>query len=282
MSGSGATMKPVPGRPGDPQRVRLSHVEWVAERLSDRDWQIIEAMNRLRLMSGQQLERGYFAALTGHARAVVRGRVLRRLVHWQVLAVLPRRIGGAARGSAGAAFALGATGVRLCTERPATTSMPRVRYPVAPTERSVRHTLAVSELYVGLMEQARMQGAQVIAFEAEPASWWPNGLGGFMKPDAYVCLTLGRVREHWWVEVDLATESLPTVKRKLLAYLDFVERGQLGPGNLVPRVLVSCMTPARCAALRSVVTKLPTPAADLFVALADREANAFLLQSLQE
>jgi len=275
-------VQPVPGRPDDPQRVRLSHVEWVAERLSDRDWQIVEAVNRLRLMSGQQLERGYFAALAGHARTVVRGRVLRRLVRWQVLAVLPRRVGGAARGSAGAAFALGTAGARLCAERPATTSMPRVRHPVAPTERSVRHTLAVSELYVGLMEQARMQGAQVIAFEAEPASWWPNGLGGFMKPDAYVCLTLGRVREHWWVEVDLATESLPTVKRKLLAYLDFVERGQLGPGNLVPRVLVSCMTPARCAALRSVVTKLPTPAADLFVVLIKYEVAAYVLQSLKE
>lgn len=120
MSESGATMQPVPGRPGNPQRIRLSHVEWVAERLSDRDWHIVEATNRLRLMSGQHLERLYFAALTGHTRAVVRGRVLRRLVHWQVLTVLPRRVGGAARGSAGATYALGATGAQLCAERPTT------------------------------------------------------------------------------------------------------------------------------------------------------------------
>lgn len=93
---------------------------------------------------------------------------------------------------------------------------------------------------------------------------------------------MGNVREHWWIEVDLATESLPTVKRKLLAYLDFVERGQLGPGNLVPRVLVSAVTPVRCAALRSVIARLPAPAADLFVALSDHEAAAHLVQSLQE
>jgi Replication-relaxation len=283
MSASGPTSQPVPGRPSEPQRVRLSHVEWVAERLSDRDWQIIEAMNRMRLMSGSQLERLCFAALAGHARTVVRGRVLRRLVHWQVLTILPRRIGGAARGSSGSVFALGAAGARLCAERPATTTtMPRVRHPGAPTERSVRHTLAVSELFVGLVEHAYMQGAQVIAFEAEPASWWPNGLGGFIKPDAYAVLTLRDVREHWWVEVDLATESLPTIKRKLLAYLDFIERGQLGPGKLVPRVLVSTVTAARCVDLRSVIAKLPPPAADLFVALSHHEAAAHLVQSLQE
>jgi hypothetical protein len=220
--------------------VRQSHVEWVAERLSDRDWQIIEAINRLCLMSGNQLERLCFATLSGHARSVVRGRVLRRLDHWQVLTVLPRRIGGAARGSSGSVFALGATGARLCAEQQVVAmTQERVRHPGMPTERSVRHTLAVSEVYVGLVEQARPQGAQIVAFEAEPTSWWPNGLGSFLKPDAYTLLALGNVRDHWWVEVDLATESLPTVKRKLLAYLDFIERGQLGPSNLVPRSVAS-------------------------------------------
>jgi hypothetical protein len=271
------------GRAGDPQRVRLPHVEWVAERLSDRDWQIIEAVNRLRLMSGSQLERLCFATLAGHTRVVVRGRVLRRLVQWQVLIVLPRRIGGASRGSSSSVYALGATGARLCAERQgATMAQKRVRHPSAPTERSVRHTLAVTDLYVHVVELARKQSAHLVVFEAEPASWWPNGLGGFIKPDAYACLTRGTVREHWWVEVDLATESLPTIKRKLLTYLDFVERGQLGPGNLVPRVLLSCLTPSRCAALRSVIVKLPPPTAELFVALADHEAAVYMLQSLKD
>ena len=82
--------------------------------------------------------------------------------------------------------------------------------------------------------------------------------------------------------MDLATESLPTIKRKLLTYLDFVERGQLGPGSLVPRVLVSAVTSVRCAALRSVIARLPAPAAELFVALSDHEAATHLVQSLRE
>jgi hypothetical protein len=264
------------------ERGRQQRVAWLAERLSDRDWQIVEAVNHLRLMSGGQLERLCFAALVGHTRAVVRGRVLRRLVNWRVLTVLPRRIGGATRGSSGSAFALDAAGMRLCAERQMGAAVPqRVRHPGAPTERSVRHTLAVSEFAVSVVEQARLHGAQIVAFDAEPASWWPNELGGYIKPDAYVCLALGNVREHWWVEIDLATESLPTIRRKLLAYLDFVERGQLGTGGLVPRVLICANTPARCTALRPVVSKLPPPATDLFVALADHEAAVYMLQSLQ-
>ncbi len=266
------------------QRGGQAPVAWLAERLSDRDWQVVEAVNRLRMMSGNQLERVYFAALTGHTRAVVRGRVLRRLVHWRVLAVLPRRIGGAMRGSSGLIYVLDVAGARLCAERQAaaTDALSRMRHPSAPTERSVRHTVAVSELYVSLVEQARERGAQLVSFEAEPESWWPNGLGGLLKPDAYGCLELGNVRDHWWVEVDLATESLPTIKRKLLAYLDFVERGQLGPGNVVPRVLVSGSTAARCPALRSVIVRLPAPADGLFVVQVSDEAPTFLLQTLQE
>lgn len=263
---------------------RRPHPSWIADRLSDRDWQIIEVTNRLRLVSGQQLERLCFASLTGHARSVVRGRVLRRLTRWQVLTVSPRRIGGAARGSAGAAFALGSVGVRLCRDQQQGTTggRPRVRLPGIPTERTVRHTLAVSELYASLVEQTRQQGASVVSFQAEPASWWPNGLGGFIKPDAYTLLTTGAVREHWWIEVDLATESLPTVRRKLEAYLDFVRRGQLGPQGVVPRVLVSTITPQWRDALLIVVRRLPAPASALFLVVAQPDAAARVLHSLAD
>jgi hypothetical protein len=253
------------------------------ERLSERDWRVMQTVNLLRVVSGNQLERLHFHALFGHTRSVVRGRVLQRLVAWKALTILPRRIGGAARGSAGATFALGSAGARLYTERQAASGAPsRVRVPGAPTDRSLRHTLAVSELYVCLVEQARVHGAQVGAFEAEPASWWPNGLGGVLKPDAYALLLLGPVREHWWIEVDLATESLPTLRRKLLTYLDFVARGQLGPGNVVPRVVLSCVTQERAVALRATISRLATPAPLLFLALPQEESARCLIRSLSE
>ncbi len=270
-------------RAGTARRVRGSHMEWVAERLSARDWRIIETVNRLRLVSGSQLERLHFGTLVGHSRAVVRGRVLRRLVSWRVLAVLPRRVGGAARGSSGSVFALGSVGARLIAERQAAKATPpRVRHPAVPTERTVRHTLAVTELYVSLVDEARAMGARLTTFEAEPASWWPDGLGGYVKPDAYAALELAGVREHWWVEVDLATGSLPTMKRKLTTYLHFVERGQLGPRGVVPRVLISTVSPARRDALHAIVARLPEPAGALFLVARSQEAAAMVLRSLRE
>ena len=272
-----------PERAGPARRVRIADVEWVSDRLSARDWQIIEAVNRLRLVSGNQLERLYFHMLSGHTREVVRGRVLHRLARWRVLTALPRRIGGMARGSAGSVFALGAVGARLYADRQAANmAQPRVRRPELPTERTVQHTLAISELCTDLVEQARAQGSSVLTYEAEPASWWPNGQGGYIKPDAYALLTCGNIREHWWIEVDLATESLPTIKRKLSAYLDFVTQGQIGPNGVVPRVLISAISDVRRAALHAAASRLPAPAAELFVVVRHEGAAATLLQSLSE
>jgi hypothetical protein len=274
------------GRPAastPPQRVRPSHVEWVAERLTERDWAILETVNRLRLASGDHLARLHFSSLASHSRDVVRGRVLRRLVAWRSLVPLPRRVGGNVRGSAGLVFALDSAGRQLLAQRQAGAQLaPRVRRAGPPTDRTVAHTLAVTELYVSLVEQTRQHGAEVAVFEAEPAAWWPDGLGGYVKPDAYALLVSGDVRDHWWVEADLASESLPTLRRKLLTYLDFVQRGQLGPSGVMPRVLVSAVTEQRAAAITALVKLLPAPAIDLMtVAWAPRAPHA-MYQVLRE
>ena len=198
------------GRPR-PERVRMAHVEWVEERMSPRDWLVLETVNRLRLASGGQLERLYFAELSVKSRSVVRGRVLRRLMDWRVLGELPRRIGGAGHGSSARVLGLDSTGARLLRTRAnaAPQAASRVRFPALPGERMVRHTLAVSELYIQLNDHARLTNASVERFDAEPAAWWPNGLGGWLKPDAHLVLAAGDVRDHYWCEVDLATYPSP-------------------------------------------------------------------------
>jgi hypothetical protein len=272
-------MTAAPRRPV-PQRIRLSHVEWVEQRLSPRDWQIIETVNRLRLVSTIQLDRIHFFTLHGRSRAVARGRAVRRLVAWRVLAALPRRVGGANHGSAAVVLALDSTGRRLLAQRQAGGG---IRYGGLPGERTVAHTLAVSELYASLVELAREhRAAAVAAYEAEPASWWPNGFGGYVKPDAYALLTAGALRYHWWIEVDKATESMPTLRRKALAYLDFYQSGQLGPGGIVPRVVFSVPSEQRLMAVRQMVAALPEPASELFLVTVDRETVFALLSALKE
>jgi hypothetical protein len=161
--------------------------------------------------------------------------------------------------------------------------LPRVRRPGPPTERTVRHILAVAEAYVALTESGREHGFTLAAFQAEPASWWPNGLGsGYIKPDAYARLIYGKVSDRWWLELDLATESLPAVKRQLASYVDFWERGQLGPGKIVPRVVIATTTPERCRAIARLVKQLPSAPANLFLVVQIHELASALHRVLLE
>ncbi len=272
-----------PGRP-DTSRAGWALVEWVQDRLSGRDWEIVEIINRVRVATGEQLERLCFASLSSpRSRIVSRSAALRRLVVWRVLVPLERRIGGASRGSSGSAFALDTVGQKLIALRQRTDAEAvRVRRPGTPSDRTLKHLLAISELYTRSVELSRQYGAVVEEFLTEPGCWWPNGLGGSIKPDAYVRLSDGEVIDHWWVEHDEATESLPTLRTKLLAYLDFAKRGQLGPSGLQPRVLVSTISERRRAAIEGLVSRLPPPATQLFVVVESATAADQIFTVLRE
>jgi hypothetical protein len=254
-----------------PVRVRSGHVQWVADRLSARDWAIIETINRLHLVTGHQLERLHFADLAaGRSRTVTRSRTLARLVRWRVLVPLPRRVGGPRQGSTVTVYALDTAGGWLLRQRASQGTARRIRRPGLSGERFVRHTLAVAELSVTLVEADRSGAFVLRDFQPEPR--WPDGLGGWLKPDAYLVVSNGRVDHLWWVEMDLATESLPTIRRKLRTYLDFLSRGGRGPRGAMPRVLVVVPEPARAIAVQGEVGALPPPAKDLFCVVEKSEA----------
>jgi hypothetical protein len=254
-------MRPGIGR----QRVRWAYVEALAERLTDRDWQIIATLDRVRLATGLQLERLHFNDLGTRSRSVMRWRVLKRLVDARVLLPLDRRVGTARRGSSKLVYVLDSAGSRLARMHVASDSPEGLqRRPRVPGERFVAHGLAVTELYVILVEHARLGRFTLDDYMVEAAAYWPDGLGGWMKPDALVQLHGTDVTDYWWYEADLATESLPTIRSKLLTYLDFVQRGQLGPDGVVPRVLIGVPAGKRQAAIQSVISTLPAPAEVMF------------------
>lgn len=248
-----------------PKRVRANHVAWVRERMSERDWRILELVNQLHLVTGLQVERVIFASLSPNSRIVTRSRTLSRLVCWRVLSRLPRRVGGPKRGSSVAVYAMDSAGQWLLQERVNAASCAGVvRRPGVPGERFTDHILAVSELYVQLVEAECAGLLRLRAFQAEPQSWWSNGRGGWLKPDAYFVVSNGRSDYLWWTEIDRATESLPTIERKLRAYLDFERQGHAGPRGALPRVLIAVPDDWRCMAVSGVVARLSAPAAELF------------------
>jgi hypothetical protein len=267
---------------GRVQRVRQHHVEWLADRLSERDREILIDTGRVRLLTGRQIERLHFFDLAGRSRSVVRWRVLKRLTDWRILLPLPRRIGGGP-GSAVTAYTLDTAGLALLRLFASDSgNQPPVRRPGTPGDRFIRHVLGVSELYVKLVEVTRNSAAELVDFRAEPDAWMRGGLGGWLKPDAYLVLAAGQVEDCWAVEVDKATEHLPTLKRKAEAYLDFYQRGQLGPHGVMPRVLFTVPSGQRRDAIAAMLEQAPPPADTLLQVVTEDHAAAYLLEVLRE
>ena len=256
-------------------------VESICDRLGDRDRQIIRELGRLRVATGQQLERLLFADLGGAHADRTRRRVLARLVNLHLLTTLARRVGGVRAGSAGLIFVLDVGGLRvLHALLGRETDSPRPRRPGTPTERFLLHSLAVSELYVQLVERARDGSFGLLDYRAEPAAWWQDEQGGWVKPDALLTLRTASYDDDWTVEVDRATESLPTLRRKLLSYVELAERGETGPGGVLPRVLVTVPTEARRATVAWLIEQLPAPAAELLHVVIFDQAVDYLIAGL--
>lgn len=263
--------------------IRLPTVERLLTTLSDRDWAIIDTVDRLRLVSGFQLERIHFSPLSIRSRSVVRWRVLKRLVDARVLIPFERRIGSAQHGSDKLIYALDSAGLHLMRMRANADGSDRVvRRPRLPGERFAAHMLGVSELYVDLVGRSRIGRFVLEEFAAEPAAWVKDGLGGWLKPDAFAKLRLGDVRDYWWIEMDMSTESPSTVRAKLLTYLGFVERGQVGPDGVVPRVLICVPDERRRAVVQREVNGLQSPSEYMFHVVKQADAALHMEHVLVE
>jgi hypothetical protein len=188
---------------------------------------------------------------------------------------LPRRIGGVRAGSAGFAYTLDVAGQRLMTPERTRWQRP---WPVGTP--FLAHSLAVAELYVSVREAEAAGRLRLAGFQAEPASWrsFPGVGGGrqVIKPDARVTVRLGRYEDTWMVEVDRATESLPTIKRKCELYVRYWQSGR--EGEVFPRVLWLVPDEARREQLLAVLSRLPADTWQLFTVALASEAIGRMVQ----
>jgi hypothetical protein len=253
----------------------------LADELSIRDRQIIETIGRLKLLSGSQVERLYFAdGPTPETRARLARRSLARLARRGVLGRLQRRVGGVRAGAAGHTYYVAAAGQRLLAYWQGE-GLGRTRSPYEPTGGLVRHTLAVSDAYVRCVESARAGAGTLVLldFTAEPDCWERYiGLAGepvMLKPDARVIFGLhdhdGDSLEevHAWLEVDCSTEGRRALERKCRTYLAAYHAGI--DREVFPRIVWVPMTTRRAELLAEVCASLPAEAWKLFaVATPDR------------
>lgn len=203
-------------------RLSTNRIWQLSHGLTPRDLAVVDMLARLRVASVRQLERVHFPGQTRTAR-----RVLAELSERRILARLARTVGGVRAGSAGYIYALDVVGQYL-GEQGGPAHGERLRRPWTPGSRFLDHALAVSELYVQLVEQSRAGRFELVAFEAEPDSWrvFPHlGVATTLKPDGFVRVGLDDEEAWFFVEVDRGSESVRTVESKAKVYRSYWESG---------------------------------------------------------
>lgn len=204
-------------------------LDLVMEQLSDRDQAILTDLERFRLLTTRHVQRLHFADhATSQAATRACSRALLRLRELALVTPLERRIGGVRRGSASFVWQLAARGERLLRHQRGQAQ--RRRY-LEPSLHFAKHTLAIADLAIGIIEATRetprqTQQRHLEGLTTEPATWiqfiGPNGETRWLKPDLHVVTSAidneGVVEEHIYFEVDLGTEHRGRIIAKCALY----------------------------------------------------------------
>ena len=208
-------------------RVTAQAADRIRRRLSLVDWAVIETLARVDVASAGQLRRLHWA---DPSQARTARRRLGQLTDLRVVSRLDRRVGGVRAGSDGYVYRLDVTGRRLL-------GLPSGRRPHTPGRTFLDHSLAITEIYVRVTEASRVDTIEVTDFQTEPRCWRTWG-AGHLKPDAYLVTVTPEFEDHWFLEVDRATEATSTIVRKAAVYEQYHRTGiEQDTVGVFPRVL---------------------------------------------
>lgn len=249
-------------------RTSRHDLQQLGRQLSERDWTIVRFLHQHRYATTGQLRRMVFrehASQTAGTRACVR--VLDRLLTQRILTRLERRVGGVRHGSASFVWCLDVIGDRLT--RSTNASRRRVQ---EPSFAFLTHTLAVTDVHVQLAEAASTGAFQLTTVQVETEAWRPYVAPGggqrILKPDLMVTISSDAYDDHWYLEVDLGTESLPVLLRKCSAYDEYRRTGRPQTEHGVfPRVLWMLPTPGRVERLSAAIATDPRLPDRLFTSI---------------
>jgi hypothetical protein len=247
--------------------------------LSDRDREVLTTLARVRVATARQLYQLQFEGVTRRqARAALASLAGRRLI-----TRLPRVVGGVRAGSTGYVYTLDLAGIRLMHPDHA-----RPQRPWSVGHAFLDHSLAITDLYVRLVEEHRTGRLTLADFVTEPGCWRRfHGAGGarvVLKPDAAVRLLVGRFEDRWFIEVDRGTESRTALARKCDLYRQYWQTGgeQARANGIFPKVLWLVPDERRQAALVDVIGRQPAYAWPLFAVALEGEAVERLLRGAGE
>jgi hypothetical protein len=253
--------------------------------LTARERQMLAELATLHVATTAQLGRLVFGDCKPATTARLGQRHAERLVRFNLMQRYANRSRDRKVGAPGYLLTLTEAGWSLSGAD--TPARKRQRRSWLPSDAFLAHRLAISELYVRLVEQGRAGGPSLREFKSEPDSWRRYlGLADeplIAKPDALVRLLTVGLELSWFVEIDRGTEGQRLIADKCNAYRRFelsgVEQQRFG---IFPNVVFIVPSEARRQAVQRVIDRQPVEARGLFTAVTEADMLTVLASPVSE
>ncbi|PBC38617.1 hypothetical protein CJ179_39200 [Rhodococcus sp. ACS1] len=209
-------------RPWRQTRQPIRDISALAKQLGERDWSILRSVATHRFLTVRQIQALQFGELPEASGLRAAQRVLARLHDQRLLSRLAQRIGGIQAGSSGLVYYIDDVGERLLRFDSGGSARRRFH---EPTRRFLDHQLAIADVHVALVQADRQEQVELLKCDIEPTAWRQYvGMGGArltLKPDLYAETAAPPGNEYvdsCFIEVDMGTESIPTLVKKCREY----------------------------------------------------------------
>jgi hypothetical protein len=208
------------------RHITTSVVNDIADRISARDRAVLLSIEQHQFLATRHIEALHFTDIAPSARSRITRRNLARLRELRVIAALDRKLGGARAGSEGLTYFVDVVGDRILHERLGQ----RARQTHEPSARFLKHRLAIADVHITLIQADRDRQFELVESAVEPTAWRAfTGIGAarrVLKPDVYAETATDDDFVHaWFIEVDLGTESIPTLLAKCREYEAYRQAG---------------------------------------------------------
>lgn len=257
------------------KRLSKRQLERLISRLSERDLNILKAIRKYRFMMTHQVQALFFNDSSNQTASRRAGnRALKRLKELGLITTLERRIGGVRAGSASYVWCLTGAGERLLltSERSGSTDNPARKRLYEPSIRFLEHTLAITETFVQLTLIAEKCDVKIESVDLEPDCWRPyvgeSGVLSYLKPDMYLKTLSYSYEDHWFMEIDLGTESPSRIIGKCHQYYRYYLSGAEQKGSGVfPLVVWITKDSKRFTGLKAHITENFNGKPNIFVVI---------------
>jgi Replication-relaxation len=264
------------------QPLTAGRLDRLGEELTVHEQAVMDGLATAQVMTTAQVARLVFSVHEAATALRLARRHLERLRQFGLVRRFADRARDRRVGAPGYVHALTAAGLRLSGGRHGLGVRQRTAW--RPSYAFLSHRLAISELYVRLVEQERAGGARLREFRSEPDCWRPyTGPAEqrlVLKPDALVRLGIANAEISSFAEIDLGSERPATIADKCRAYHTYELSGEEQRRyGIFPGVVFIVPTQERARVIGQVVEHQPADTRELFTVATEERAIAALAQA---